>query len=400
MARQIAAGIDIGSSQIKVVMAEEVMENGHAIPRIVGVGIAEAKGIERGYVVDPTEASNSIKIAVSRAEKMASEKIKRAYFSTGGVGLNSLIATGSIVISRADLEISERDLELVLEVAETAIPVNSLLNRKIINSIPLEYKIDGKPVWGRVNGLKAQKLEVKVLFLTAREHHLQDIIKTAELAKLEVIDLVAGPVAASFVTLSKKQKKAGCILVDVGAETLSMVVFENDNLISLEVFPIGGADVTNDIALGIKVPLEEAEKIKLGGLTRTTFSRKRLDEVISARLTDCFELIGGHLKKIRRDALLPAGIILTGGGAGLAEIESLAQECLNLPSQTAEIHFSTSDKGKVKDHIWAVACGLSVVGFNADNEQVLVGEKGSETIAQGFKHIFRKLSNLISRFLP
>ncbi|MFH1472828.1 MAG: cell division protein FtsA [bacterium] len=400
MARQIAAGVDIGTAQIKVVIAEEVMESGRAIPRIIGVGVTESKGVERGYITDTSEASQSILSAVGKAEKMAGEKIRRAYFSTGGVGLDSLTTTGSVIITRADLEITERDLELALEAAETAIPNTALLNRKVINSIPLEYKIDGKPAWGRVEGLKAQKLEVKVLFITAIEHHLQDTIKAAELAGLETIDLVASPVAGSFVTLSKRQKKAGCVLVDIGAETLSMVVFENDNLTSLEVFPIGGADITNDIALGLKIPLEEAENIKLGGLSRTTYSRKKLDEVISARLSDCFELVQGHLKKIGRDALLPAGVILTGGGAGLESLKEQAQEALMLPSQIAEIHFSNSDKGRVKDHIWSVACGLSIVGFNADNEQTLVGEKNTETITNSLKRSFRKVSGFISRFLP
>ena len=400
MARPIAAGIDIGTYQIKAVIAEEVIENGRAVPRIIGAATAESKGVEHGYIIDPNETASSIRHALNKAEKMAGEKVKRAYFSTGGVGLSGITSSGSIIISRADLEIVDRDLELALETAESNITSSLLQNRKIINSIPLEYKVDGKPVWGRAEGLKGQKLEIKALFLTAMDHHLQDVIKTAELAGIETIDLVASPVAASFVTLSKRQKKAGCLLVDIGAETLSMVVFENDNITSLEVFPIGGRDMTNDIALGLKVPLEEAETIKLGGLTRTSYSRKKLDEIISARLSDWFELVENHLKKIGRDALLPAGIILTGGGAGTNQIKDFAQEYLKLPSQVAEIHFSSSDKGRVKNHIWATACGLSIIGFNADNEQTLVGEKGSETILHILKRSMRKLMGLISRFLP
>ena len=401
MARQIAAGVDIGTFEIKAIIAEEIVDSdGRGIPKIIGAGTAETKGVKRGYITDPTEAAKSIRAALNKAEKMAGERVKRAYFSTGGVGLTSVTASGSVVITRADLEVVDKDIETALEMAESNIPSSALLNRKIINSIPLEYRIDGKPVWGRVEGLKAQKLEVKALFITAMEHHLQDTIKTGELAGVEVIDLVVAPVAASFVTLSKRQKKAGVVLVDLGAETLSLVVFENDNLVSLEVFPIGGADMTNDIALGLKVPLEAAEVIKLGGLTRATYSRKKLDEVVSARLSDCFELVQGHLKKIERDALLPAGIIITGGGAGLSAVKDFAQEYLKLPSQIAEIHFSANDKGRMKDHVWAVACGLSIIGFNADNEQILVGEKGSETIIHELKRLSRKTSDLISRFLP
>lgn len=400
MARRIAAGIDIGTFQIKAIIAEEALENGRPTPRIIGAGAADTRGVERGYISDPQEVARSIRLALNKAEKMAGEKIKRAYFSTGGVGLSSVSATGSVVITRADLEVTDNDLELALETAESNIPQSSLQNRRIINSIPLEYKIDGKPVWGRVEGLKAQKLEVKALFLTAMEHHLQDTIRTAELAGVEVIDLVAGPVAASLVTLNKREKKAGCLLVDIGAETLSAVVYENDTIASLEVFPIGGSDITNDIALGLKVSLEDAETIKLGGLTRATFPRKKLDDVVSARLTDCFELIENHLKKIGRDALLPAGVILTGGGAGLHSVKDFAQEQLSLPAQIAEIHFSPTNKGRVKDHIWATACGLAIIGFSRDNDQVLVGNGASESFARAFKKAFRRIGEVISRFLP
>ena len=400
MARQIAAGIDIGTSQIKVIIAEEVLVNGRMMPRIIGAGTAESRGIERGYIIDIEEASRSIRSALNKAEKMAGEKIRRAYLSTGGVGLSSLSANGSVVITRADLEVTERDLELALEVAESSLSVNALQNRRIINSIPIEYKIDGKPVWGRVEGLKAQKLEVKALFLTAMEHHLQDTIKASELAGVEVIDVVAGPVAASFVTLSKKQKKAGCLLLDIGAETLSVVVFENDNPISLEVFPIGGADITNNIALGLKVPLDDAEIIKLGGLTRANFPRKKLDEVIVTCFSNSFEPVQEHLKKLGRDGLLPAGIIITGGGADLSNIKDYAQDYFKLPAQVAEIHFSPSDKGRVKENIWAIACGLSIIGFNADSEQTLVGGRSSESLTRAIKKIGHRLGDLISRFLP
>src|SRR5581483_3913899 len=138
--------------------------------------------------------------------------------------------------------------------------------------------------WGSPAGLRATKLEVKALFITCLEHHLADLIKTVEDAGIEVIDVVAAPVAASFVTISKKQRRVGCLLVDIGAETTSVIAFENNNPISLEVFPLGGADITNDIALGLKISLEDAENIKLGGLARVNYSKKKLDDIIYARL--------------------------------------------------------------------------------------------------------------------
>src|SRR3990167_2842613 len=214
-------------------------------------------------------------------------------------------------------------------------------NRKIIYSIPALWKLYGKPVLGRVLGMKGIKLETKALFISCIESHLDDLVQAVEDAGVKVIDVVASPIAASFVTLSKSQKIAGCVLANIGAETVSIVVFENKIPISLEVFPIGGSDITNDIALGLKISLEEAESIKLGGVTATSYSRKKLEEIISARLGDIFELIEVHLKKIGKSGLLPAGIIITGGSSSIGLIEDLARSYLRLPSRIASLNIGS-----------------------------------------------------------
>jgi len=400
MARQIVVGIDIGTSQIKVVIAEGFLEHGHTVPRIIGTGSNESRGLFRGYIANAAEASRSIEVAVERAEKIAGIKVRRAYVSFGGVGLSSVVASGSVVISRADLEITERDISLALEAAEAAIPPTTSINRRIINTVPIEYKIDGKTVWGQALGLKAVKLEIKTLFITCLEHHLTDLISTVEKAGIEVIDVVASPVALSCVTLSKKQKRVGCLLADIGAETLSIVVFENNNLISLEVFPIGGNDITNDIALGLKISPEEAERAKLDSGRRMAYSRKKLEEIVKARLDDYFELIETHLKSIGRNALLPAGIIIAGGGAATPDIKSVAENSLKLPSQVAEVYFGNATDGKIKDRTWAVACGLAIVGFNTDDVERSLGIRNGSLITESGKRWGRVVSRWISQFLP
>lgn len=400
MARQIILGVDIGSFQTKAVIAEGVYEQDRFTPRIIGTGSAESRGVERGYVVDSSEAAESVRLAVGRAEKMAGVKVKRAFVSFGGIGLGSLTSEGSITISRADMEITERELSSALEAAEAAIPKSAILNKRIINSVPLEYKIDGKPVWGEALGLKANKLEVKALFLTCLEHHLAELIKTFELAQLEVVDVVASPVAASFVTVSKKERRVGCLLADIGGETLSLVAFENNNLVSLEVLPIGGADITNDLALGLKLSLEDAENVKLGGLARATFSKKKFEEIVFARLGDCFELIETHLKKIGRERLLPAGIIMTGGTSSTNGIKQYAEEFLSLPSHVAEIHFGATDKGRVRENIWATACGLALTGFNSSDRGSFLGPSKNPLNFGSGKNLFSKISKLISQVLP
>ena len=166
MARQIIVGIDIGTSETRVIIAEGLIEHNHIVPKIIGTGSSESRGVYRGYIANSSEATRSIQTAVLRAEKMAGVKVRRAYVSFGGIGLGSVVASGSVAISRADLEITERDLALVLEAAETAIAPAASINRRIINTIPIEYKTDGKTVWGRAIGLKAQKLEVRGRFIT------------------------------------------------------------------------------------------------------------------------------------------------------------------------------------------------------------------------------------------
>lgn len=400
MARQTVAGIDIGTFETKVIIAENTFEQSHFSPKIIGTGTADTRGVERGFITSTADAAGSVRSAVAKAEKMSGVRVRRAHVSFSGLGLGSITTSGSVAISRADLEITDRDISLALEAAEAAIPSQASLNKRIINTIPVEYKLNGAVSWGDPVGLKAHKLEVKALFITCLEHHLADLIKSVEEAGIEVVDVVAGPVAASFVTISKKERRVGCLLADLGAETLSVIAFENGNPVSLEVFPIGGNDITNDIALGLKMPLEEAENVKLGGLSRITFAKKKLDEIISARLEDCFELAQNHLKKIGRNALLPAGIVLTGGTASIPGIKIFAEEELRLPARVAEIHFGNSEKNKIRDNIWATACGLVIIGLTSNESGGMLGQRRGPITAEDGRNLFKQISRWFKQFLP
>jgi cell division protein FtsA len=391
MRKHIAAGIDIGTYQVKVVISESDPDNEKALPKIIGTGFAESKGLRHGYIVNSHDVTKSVMQAVYQAERASGVKIKKAYLSIGGISLQSTIALGSTAISRADAEVTQIDIDKATALAERNIPPSQTINRKIIHTVPLSYRIDGKMVMGRPLGMKGSKLEARVLFVTCLSQHLEDLVDAISDAGLEVLDIVASPLAASLVTLSKNQKVAGCLLANVGAETVSIVVFENNLPISLEVFPIGSTDITNDIALGLKVPIEDAETIKRGGNTPASISKKKLDEIVSARLSDIFDLIEAHLKKIDRNGLLPAGIIITGGGSGLATIEDLAKASLKLPSRIA--HMGHGSKEGIKDSSWSVAYGLTILGIGA--------EDGIDTgITIGGKTILKKIGSWFKQFLP
>ena len=220
---------------------------------------------------------------------------------------------------------------------------------------------------------------------------MNDLIQAVEETGIEVDDVMASPIAASLVTLTKAQKIAGCVLANIGAETISLVIFEDNIPISLKVFPIGSTDITNDIALGLKISLEEAEQIKLGAITGTTYPQKQLEDIIITGLRDIFDLIEAHLKKIGKNGLLPAGIILTGGGSGVTTIEDLARAALKLPPKIGTVHTSGQSQMHVRDSTWAVSYGLCIWGFTSEGEPF------------GMKFAKRTGNNILSwvkQFLP
>ncbi len=403
MSKNIAVGIDIGTYQIKIVVAENVrdsdidsFENGEGKNsfKIIGTGFAESKGLRHGYIINSSDTIKSLRSAVLQAEKSANIKIKRAFLSIGGIGVSSVVTSGSIIIPRADSEITEIDIKNVLSVVESEIPANISLNRKIIHTIPISYKIDGRMVLGRPIGMKGIKFEAKVLFVTCLEHHLNDLINIVEDLGIEVINIMASPLAGSMVILNKTQKIAGCVLANIGSETVSLVVFENNMPISLEVFPLGGTDITNDIALGLKIPLEEAENIKINNDKEIIYPKKKLEEIILARLSDIFDLIESYLKKLGRSGLLPAGIILTGGTSGVSTIEDLARATLKLPSKIGSLNFSTNLKNcQMKDSSWSVAYGLCLWGLSK-NEDISFGAPTGTNKAKN------KIISWFKQFLP
>jgi cell division protein FtsA len=392
MARKIAVGIDIGTYQVKVVVSEYIHDDNSAYPQIIATGLAESKGLRHGYIVNERDITASIQQAVAEAEKVSGIPIRKAYLAIGGVGLESVVSSGSTVISRADYEITDLDVERVFDESQSKIPQPSILNRKVLHRIPIQYKIDGKVVLGRPAGMKGMKLEVKTLFITCLEQHLNDLIQAVENAGIEVLSEIASPIAASLVTLSKAQKKAGCVLANIGAETVSIIVYEDSTPISLEVFPIGSTDITHDIALGLKIPIEDAEEIKLGAITPSSFPKKKLEEIVTARLSDIFELIEAHLKKIGRDGLLPAGIIITGGGSGISTIDELARAVLRLPSRIGGLESFDFRATKVRDATWAVAYGLCIMSFTEKQSQ----SSGNNFIAEFIKSVLR----WFKQFLP
>lgn len=321
--------------------------------------------MRHGYVVDPEDAAATLRSARRQAENMAKVPIKTAFLAVGGVSLDEARATGSAMVARADQEITELDLEKVLESARHAGEAQ-FLNRRVLHEIPLEYRVDGAKVLGDPIGMRGGRLEADYLFITCLESHAAALTQAAEAADIDVIDWMASPLAGSYVTLSKDQKMKGCVLANIGAETLSIVVYDENVPVSMKVFPAGGSTVTDELALGFRVSLEEAERIKMGRLGGSMYPKKKVDDIVHGRFRTMFDLVDKHLRTIGKRGTLPAGIILSGGAAGQAQVTDIAKGALALPSRLAEMQ--APPDAKIRDATWAVAYGLALWGLTGDTD--------------------------------
>lgn len=382
--KNVTVGIDLGTAVTRTVVLG--WQKGSIGPTVLATAQTPSKGLRHGYIVHIPDAAQSIYKSVMLAQKESGVQIKNAVLSIGGASIESNITIGTAVISKSDGEVTGFDMKKALADAERSIDTK---NKRIIYTSPIAWKLDGKEVPGKPEGMHGVKLEVKVLHVTALTQHLDDLITAASEAGVEVIDIVPSPIAASSIALSERQRAVGVMLANIGAETVSVAVFESSVPIGLSVFPVGSTHITNDIALGFRIPLEEAEGIKTGNVITSNYPKRKVDEIISARFSDIFELIDSYLKKIKRSGLLPAGVVITGGGSGHALVEGLAKDLLRLPSRIGDTEILGKMKGPIRDSSWFVAYGLALIAKEVASEKP--SGKG------GMKGLFKEF---LRQFLP
>ena len=379
----------MGSGTTRVIVGEFL--KGEKNPKIIGVGESESLGIKHGYIIDQTQALVSIKNAIAMAEKSSAIKIKRAFVSVGGVSLRGESSSGSTIISKADGEVTSLDISKALQDCEENLNLN---NRKIIQTFHISSRLDGREVLGRLEGMRGTKLEVKGFFVTYSIQHLEDLIEVLADAGVETVDVVASPVALSQIALSEKQKIVGVALVNIGQEITSLSIFENGSPISINTFTIGSSDITNDIAIGFKISLNKAEDLKLGNFSEE-FSKKKLDEIVEARLSDIFELIENQLKKMKRSGLLPAGIVFVGGGSNISGLEELSKLILKLPACLGTTDMFGNTKTKLRDSAWFTALGLVVSSRDTDGYS-----DGKSSFINLLKDFKKTIKSSIKQLMP
>ena len=398
MRQRGTVGIDLGTETIKAVALG--IEGGEKEPRVLGVGAAISRGMRKGVILEPQEAASSIKEALDSLLKSTGIVPPNIYVGLGGLGLSFQKSKGIVAISRADGQVTKEDQKRAIETSETNL--TRIQNKEILHRVPISYRIDNEVPTHDAVGLSGIKLEAEVLFITSQLQHVKSVIKALEEAGVETEELVAGPLALAETALAKRDKEVGAMLVDIGSATTSVVLFEEGLPYSLEVLPFGSSNITHDIAMGFRIDLEEAEKIKLnygfvGETSEATsqpkkssrhspkddlvygqYSKKELAEIIEARLSDIFELIEKHLKKVERVGLLPAGVFIVGGGANLPGIENFAKEYLKLAAKVVEPDALDGFKEKVKNPAWAGALGIAQWALEMESGSPLLrGRSGS-----------------------
>jgi len=414
----IIASLDVGSSNIYTVIAQDMPEE--EVPRIIGVGAAPSFGVRRGSVVDIEEASKAISESMERSEKMAGVSIDRAVVSIGGIESLCQNSKGVVAIGKADGEIVEDDISRAISAAQT---ISIPLNREIIHITPKSFRLDDQENIKDPLGMTGVRLEVDAMIIEGSVPDIKGLTKAVYQSGVEVDDIVLEPLAAAKAVLDKKQKELGVVVVNMGGSTTSFAVFEEGSLVHTAVLPIGAGHVTNDIAIGLRTSIDVAEKVKLeygnalsGGISKKEeidlsqidsqeegfVSHYHVAEIIEARLEEIFSLINKELKAIGKSGLLPAGAILTGGGAKLPQIVELAKEMLGLPVQIGYPVQLGGILDKVDDPSFAVSVGLLLWSKenNSSAKGGIYGTKILDNISRGASDTVEKVKGWMQKFLP
>jgi len=400
-------GLDIGSTKVVVAVAKPA-EDGEFT--LLGIGRAPAEGLKRGVVVDLEKVVSSIHNAVADAEMVSGCKISSVYAGIAGEHIKSINSRGVIAVGKGTSEISHSDVERVIEAARAvAIPAD----REIIHVLPQEFTVDDQSGVTDPVGMSGMRLEVNVHIVTGSTASVANIIKAIEKANLSVEELVLGPFAAAYAVLDSDERELGCVLIDMGAGTTDIAAFLDGSIKHTAVLGIGGKNVTNDIAIGLRTPLEQAERIKclhgsafssmvesnemilvpgVGGRESKEVSRSVLAAIVEPRAEEIFSLVARELKKANIAESLASGVVLTGGGSQLEGIPELAEQIFDLPAKLAGPHCSMEGRDEVIGPDCAVAIGL--VRYGLLSEQTAGGKLGRK---RGPKFVER-IKNIFSEY--
>ncbi len=399
-------GIDIGTTTVRCVVGH--LDGTSGTPAIVGVGQAPTSGMRKGVVAHLGGPASAIDDALGEAERMSGYQVDGASLSINGSHILSTKADGMVAVNSTNHEVDQDDLARIEEVATVGkIPAN----REILEVVPHSYILDGQDNIKDPMGMTGTRLEISANVISALLPHLQNLQKTAEMAKVAAHTITPSVLAAAKAVLSEQQMENGVAVVDLGAATTSVAVFEEGDLQYVGVIPLGGMNITNDLAIGLKTDPEIAEKVKLAHATAVArkeeegisikhtgevlnFTSRDIDEIVEARLDEIFEAVTHELKRAGKAGQLPSGIILTGGGAKLKHIAEYAKHALGLAARVGKPTGYGGVAEDVESPSFACAVGLMLIDAESGAAPVHKGSGGF-----GGKGGLKKVGGGMSRFL-
>jgi cell division protein FtsA len=387
---QYIVGIDIGSSKVGVLIGQRGDKGGI---EVVGKGQAPNRGTRRGNIVNVEATVEALRQASEEAEVMAGVEIARAYVGVGGADIRSVNSRAMVSVARKDREITRQDIERVLDAARSAALPS---DREILHAVPQEFIVDEQGGISDPLGMLGSRLEVSVHLVTGHATRGKTLLTCVNRAGIEVAGMVFEPLATAEAVLSADERELGTLLIDLGAGTAGCSVFQEGEVQYSSVLPIGAGHFTNDLAMVLRTPFAEAEKIKVkygcclasmvtdeegisvptvaGGTTRVV-PRRELSEILQPRAEELFALVREDLKKHGFDDGLRGGVVLTGGGAQLDGLLEMAEQVFN----SGVRYGLPAGLGGLVDVIsspsWATASGLLLYGRAVEQAQERAGRK-------------------------
>lgn len=370
---EIVVGLDIGTTKVVALVGEV---EGRTI-QIIGMGKAPSRGLEKGVVVDIGETTASIKRAVEEAENMADVQIESVYAGIAGKHISSINNSGTVSISRDSRIVTKDDVRRVIETAQ-AVQISP--DCEIIHVIPRQYIVDGQEGITDPVGMIGTRLEVDVHIVVGARTAVYNIIRCVNNLDIDIEKIVLQPLASSYAVLNEAEKELGVVMMDIGGGTTDIAIFRNGDIWFSRVLPIAGEQITNDLTVGMKVPYEEAERIKvMEGMPRIneasgeeerieitdlsgerkTVSKRKLAKIIEPRLEELFDLAMGEIEDAGYRDLIPAGVVLTGGTALLKGICEFVSERYNVSVRRGKNPYGIHGlKDIVESPIYSTSIGL------------------------------------------
>ena len=410
MAAPIICGIDIGSSKIATICAVDTVEGEEL--RIIGYNLTPSKGVRKGLIVDIDEATVAIEESVEKAERMSGHKINQAYVSVGGPHINSFNSHGIVAVANPQDEITEEDITRVIEAAR-AISISN--TREIIEVLPRDYIVDGQAGIKNPIGMSGVRLEVDTHIITASRTNMKNVDRSLHDLGIENLGFIFSGLASSEAVLTETEKELGVVLADIGGGKTDLCIYVDGSLAYSSSLAVGACNITNDIAVGLRISLDSAEKVKLYLTKEAAKIKKKTEEInlsslnlpenlntvsfktlvdgiMSPRLEEIYKLIFEEIEKSGFGQNIPSGLVITGGGAQTIGMVETGKKVLGLPIRIGVPESVTGLTDEILSPPFASTIGL-----------ILYGKKNTISEKSGFKNFNRilkdfSLDNSISRF--